>query len=172
MNKTLYTLTVFLLLPLISAPAWGERTVVHSPVEELMIEHTVVKMRLAPGITVTEAGQAMLSKAADLNLRLVGRQQTSKALEQRGIASPHIEIFQFCNPEDAAKMVRHDVIFASYMPCRIALVEDNSGNPWLTTMNLNMMIANSQLPDEIYRIAISTNTKIMTVMTAGANGEF
>jgi hypothetical protein len=35
-----------------------------------------------------------------------------------------------------------------------------------------MMISKSLLPDEIYRIAVSTNTKIMTIMTAGANGDF
>ena len=86
--------------------------------------------------------------------------------------SPHIEIFQFCNPEEAAVMVRHDVIYASYMPCRIALVEDNQGDPWLTTLNLNMMIEKSTLPDEVYRIAVSTNTKMLTIMTAGANGDF
>lgn len=171
MKNVLYSLTASLLL-LYSAHSWSGHTGVHPPVEEMMVEHSVVKMRLAPGLTIAEAGEAMLSKAAELNLRLVGRQHTSKALEQRGIESPHIEIFQFCNPEDAAKMVRHDVIFASYMPCRIALVEDDHGTPWLTTLNLNMMISKSQLPDEIYRIAVSTNTKIMTVMTAGANGDF
>ncbi len=169
MKKILYALLTTLLF---STFVWAEHMPAHSPVEELMVEHSVVKMRLAPGITIAEASQAMLSKAAELNLRLVGQQQTSKALEQRGIESPHIEIFQFCNPEDAAKMVRHDVIYASYMPCRIALVEDNQGTPWLTTLNLNMMISKSKLPDEIYRIAVSTNTKIMTVMTAGANGDF
>ena len=169
MNKTLLALLAALLL---SPPTFATHTPIHSPTEEILVEHSVVKMQLAPGITIEDASQAMLSKAADLNLKLVGRQQTSKALQQRGIASPHIEIFQFCNPEDAAKMVRHDIIYASYMPCRIALVEDNNGTPWLTTLNLNMMISKSLLPDEIYRIAVSTNTKIMTIMTAGANGDF
>jgi uncharacterized protein (DUF302 family) len=166
MKTVIVTLLATLLL---AAPVHSSN---HAPTEEILVEHSVVKMRLAPGISIADAGQAMLSKAAELNLRLVGRQHTSQALKQRGIDSPHIEIFQFCNPEDAAKMVRHDVIYASYMPCRIALVEDNRGVAWLTTLNLNMMISKSELPDEIYRIAVSTNTKIMTVMTAGANGDF
>lgn len=142
------------------------------PSEEVVVEHSVIKMQLAPGLTIAEATDAMLSKAAELNLKLAGRQQTSKALKQRGINAPHIEIFQFCNPEDAAKMVRYDIIYAAYMPCRIALVEDEQGQAWLTTMNLNMMIARSELPDEIYRIAVTTNTKMLTVMTAAANGDF
>lgn len=145
---------------------------VDSPSEEIQVAHSVVKIRLAPGLSIEDATQAMLSKAAELNLKLVGRLQTSKELHKRGIPSPHIEIFQFCNPEDAARMVRYDVIYASYMPCRIALVEDSTGIPWLTTLNLNMMISRSQLPDDIYRIAVTTNTKIMTIMTAGANGDF
>lgn len=169
MNKMITTLISTLLATLLLSSA---AIAIDSPTEEIFVEHSVIKMRLSPTVSIEEASQAMLSKAAELNLRLVGRQQTSKALQQRGIASPHIEIFQFCNPVDAAKMVRHDVIYASYMPCRIALVEDNQGIAWLTTLNLNMLIAKSELPDEIYRIAVSTNTKIMTVMTAGANGDF
>jgi len=58
------------------------------------------------------------------------------------------------------------------MPCRVSLVEDSSGTPWLTTLNLNMMIKQSKLPVDIYKIAVTTNTKMMTIMTAGANGEF
>ncbi len=166
MNKIL-TLLLFLLTSLGTASAMNP-----SPSEEIVVEHSVIKMRLAPDVSISDATQAMLSRAAELNLRLVGRQQISKALQQRGVESPFIEIFQFCNPEDAVKMVRHDVIYASYMPCRIALVEDHLGIPWLTTLNLNMMIAKSELPDEVYRIAVSTNTKIMTIMTAGANGDF
>ncbi len=165
MKKFLLALIMTLLLSPASAT-------MHSPTEEIVVEHSVVKMRLSPSITIEDAAQAMLSKAAELNMKLVGRQQTSKELQSRGIDSPHIEIFQFCNPEEAAKMVRYDIIYAAYMPCRIALVEDNQGIPWLSTLNLNMLIARSQLPAEIYRIAVSTNTRIMTIMTAGANGEF
>ncbi len=165
MKRLLFTLWITLLTP--NLLAFGL-----SPVEETAIEHSVVKMRLAPGITHEDAAQAMLSKAAELNLRLVGRQETSSVLKARGLPTPHIEIFQFCNPEDAAQMVRFDILYAAYMPCRIALVEDGNGIFWLTTLNLNMMISNSKLPDEIYRIAVTTNTKMMTIMTAGVNGEF
>mgnify|MGYP002725446506 CR=1 FL=1 len=142
------------------------------PTQEMLVQHSVVKMRLSPAITIEDATEAMLSKAVELNLALVGRQQMSAALGRRGIDSSHIEIFQFCNPEDAVKMVRYDIIYAAYMPCRIALVEDESGSPWLTTLNLNMMIEKDRLPDEIYRIAVTTNTKMMAIMTAGANGDF
>ncbi len=142
------------------------------PTQEMAVQHSVVKMRLSPAVTIEDATEAMLSKAVELNLALVARQRISDTLKRRGIDAPHLEIFQFCNPEDAAKMVRFDIIYASYMPCRIALVEDSSGNPWLTTLNLNMMIEQGHLPDEIYRIAVTTNTKMLTIMTAGANGEF
>ncbi len=142
------------------------------PTQEMVVQHSVVKMRLSPSVTIEDATEAMLSKAVELNLALVARQKISDTLKRRGIDSPHLEIFQFCNPQDAAKMVRFDIIYASYMPCRIGLVEDSSGNPWLTTLNLNMMIEQGHLPEEIYRIAVTTNTKMLTIMTAGANGEF
>ncbi|MBT3348641.1 MAG: DUF302 domain-containing protein [Thiotrichales bacterium] len=150
----------------------AEHTALEPPTQVVDVRHSIVKMRLAPSVSIADAAEAMISKATELNLALVGQQRISNALRARGIETPHLEIFQFCNPEDAVKMVAHDIIYASYMPCRVSLVEDSSGTPWLTTLNLNMMIKQSKLPVDIYKIAVTTNTKMMTIMTAGANGEF
>ena len=60
-------------------------------------------------------------------MKSVGHQPLSKELAARGVESGRLEIFQFCNPNDAHVMVTHNPIFAAYMPCRIALVEDSEG---------------------------------------------
>lgn len=136
------------------------------------VSQTILKMALKDGINPDDAIQAMLSKASDLNMKNVGHQPVSKELEARGIESPRLEIFQFCNPEDAIKMVKYNTIFAAYMPCRIALVEDSDKKLWLEMLNLDMVINSVALPPDLNRIAIETNGKMLDILTAGATGEF
>ncbi len=136
------------------------------------VQQTVLKMALKKGMSAEDSVAAMLSKATEKNMKNVGRQQVSKELKARGIDSPYLDIFQFCNPEDAIKMVRFNTIFAAYMPCRIALVEDTNGRLWLEMLNLDMLINSVSLPPELESIAIETNGVMLDILTAGATGDF
>lgn len=136
------------------------------------ISQTVVKMSLAEGITLEDAAEAMMSKAAELNLKMVGRQKVHAEIRARGLASPHLEILQFCDPEDAVKMVTKDELYAAYMPCRIALVEDAKGRPWLLMLNLDMLINSNSLSTDLQELAIRVNQSMLAIMTAGATGDF
>ena len=136
------------------------------------ISQTVIKMALADGVTWDAASEAMMSKAAELNMKLVGRQNVGKELQARGIPSPNLEIFQFCDPEDAMKMVAFNPIYAAYMPCRIALVEDGNKKNWLLMLNLDMIINAFSLPPELQAIAIGVNGEMLSILTAGATGNF
>lgn len=77
------------------------------------IKQTVVQMSLQDGITREDAIQALMSRAAEINLKFVARQEVSKELQARGLKTPYLDIFQFCNPEDARKMIMHDPIYAA-----------------------------------------------------------
>jgi uncharacterized protein (DUF302 family) len=136
------------------------------------IKQTVVQMSVQDGISRDDAVQALMSRAAEINLKYVARQQVSKELEARGLKTPYLDIFQFCNPEDARKMILHDPIYAAYMPCRIAMVEDKEGKLWLMMLNLDMLINSELLPPELTEIAIRVNQAMLDVMVAGATGEF
>lgn len=136
------------------------------------VTQTVLKMALKDGMSIEDSVDAMMSKATEHNMKNVGHQAVSKELKSRGIESSHLEIFQFCNPEDAMKMVRYNTIFAAYMPCRIALVEDEKGKMWLEMLNLDMLINSVSLPPELERIAIETNGTMLDILTAGASGDF
>jgi uncharacterized protein (DUF302 family) len=136
------------------------------------ISHSVLKMGLAEGVTADAAAQAMQSKAAELNMKLVGYQNVGKEVSARGIKAPRLEIFQFCDPEDAVKMVQFNTLYAAYMPCRIALVEDNAGKVWLEMLNLDMLIQAYPLPPELQAIAINVNGIMLDIITAGSTGEF
>lgn len=136
------------------------------------IEQTVVKQQLAEDVSADDAIDALQSKAIELNMKFVAHQPLSKELEARGVESGRLEIFQFCNPMDANKMVEFNPIFAAYMPCRIALVEDQEGKMWLMMLNLDMLINNTPLPDDLKAVANNINSILTQIMEAGATGEF
>lgn len=141
-------------------------------VELTDVTQTVMKMSLKPGVERQDAVDAMLSRAAELNMKMVGHLPVSAELQARGIATRHLEIYQFCNPEDAAKMVAFNPIYAAYMPCGVSIVEDRDGRIWLLTLNLDMFISTSQLPENLRKIAITINAQMIDIMIAGATGEF
>lgn len=136
------------------------------------IKQTVIQMPLDEGISTQDAIDAMLSKAVELNQKLVAQQYVSKELEARGIESPYLSIFQFCSPEDARLMVMANPVFASYMPCRISMVEDQEGKIQLMMLNLDMIIQNNFLPQEVVETAIRVNQSMLDIMVAGSTGEF
>ncbi len=136
------------------------------------ISQTVTRIKLAEDVSADDAIDALQSRAVALNMKLVAHQPLSKELEARGIPSGRLEIFQFCNPEDAHKMVSFNPIFAAYMPCRIALVEEPDGNTWLMMINLDMLINNVELPPKLKAIATRINNNLMEIMQAGASGAF
>ena len=108
----------------------------------------------------------------DVGRNLIPAILSVRGFREQGKVSGHLEIFQFCNPEDAFAMVGHNPIFAAYMPCRIALVEDSEGNTWLMMMNLDMLIDNTELTEELHQIATRVNETLLTIIRAGAAGEF
>ena len=136
------------------------------------IEQTVIKQQLAEGVSADDAIEALKSKAVEVNMKFVAHQPLSKELEARGVETGRLEIFQFCNPMDASEMVKFNPVFAAYMPCRIALVEDQEGKTWLMMLNLDMLINNTPLPPELKKIAQKVNNNLTQILEAGATGEF
>lgn len=154
------------------SPAAGTTPKVAPPAKTFDIEQSVVKQPLAEDVTAEDAIDAMQSKAVELNMKIVAHQPLSKELEARGVDTGRLEIFQFCNPMDAHEMVKFNPIFAAYMPCRIALVEDQEGKLWVMMLNLDMLINNAPLPPELKEIAMRVNDTLNKIMMAAATGEF
>jgi len=133
---------------------------------------SVLKMPLDKGVGVRDAHMSINLKAEELNMKKVGYLPVSDELRARGLNPPHLEIFQFCNPEDAMKMVQFNTLYAAFMPCRIALVEDEKGRLWLQMINLDMIIDKYPLPEDLRRIAVKINGQMLQIITAGVKGSF
>jgi uncharacterized protein (DUF302 family) len=68
-------------------------------------------------------------------------------------------------------MVEANINFAAYLPCRIALVEDEKGKGWLVMMNLDMMLQGATLTKELKARATKVRDVLMDIMKAGSNGD-
>ena len=141
----------------------------HTP--SLDIARTVVKVPLADDVSPEDAIDSMKLRANVLNFKLVAHQPLSKELESMGVETTRMEIFQFCDPRIARRMVSHDINFAAYLPCRIAMVEDETGKVWLVMMNLDMFIGSAKLPPELEKDALRVRDSLGEIMQAGANGD-
>ena len=135
------------------------------------IAQTVIKVPLADDVTPDDAIDSMKLRANALNFKLVAHQPLSRELEGMGIETKRMEIFQFCDPRIARRMVSHDIHFAAYLPCRIAMVEDEKGKVWLVMMNLDMFIGSASLPPDLEKDALKVRDSLNEILQAGANGD-
>jgi uncharacterized protein (DUF302 family) len=134
------------------------------------IASTVIKMPLAKGVTIDDAISSMKLRANMLNFKLVAHQPLSEQLKAAGVKHVRrLEIYQFCNPSTAYDMVKFNMAYAAYLPCRIAVVEDKQGKGWLVMMDPQRLLS-SKMPAELRKKAEKVIGDLKQIMHAGANG--
>lgn len=139
--------------------------------EGIALSDTVLKMPLADDVSMDDAVDSMRLRANTLNFKLVAHLPLYKELEAMGVDSKRIEIFQFCDARIANEMVVFNPDFSAYLPCRITLIEDADGKPWLVTLDLGKIIPSANLSPDLLEKAEMVRDKIESIMQAGANGE-
>ena len=170
--KHLFSAALLTLTLACTACATNGTSAQNKPMPVLDIAQTVVKMPLAKGISMDDAVESMKIRANKLNIKLVAEMPLSKQIEAMGVKSRRIDIYQFCDPLTAKKMVEYDINFSAYLPCRIALVEDAQGQGWLVMMNLDMFIQDPKLSTTLKTDAIKVRDTLTEIMQAGAKGEW
>lgn len=144
-------------------------TQVHA--EGMTIADTVLKMPLAEDVSMDDAVESMMLRANTLNFKMVAHLPLYKELESMGLETKRIEIFQFCDARIALQMIQENIDFSAYLPCRITLIEDQAGQAWLTTLDLNKVIQMADLPPNLMEHAVKVRDTIQEIMTAGATGD-
>lgn len=157
------TLALLALLPMLVISA--------ARAEGMSISDTVLKMPLAEDVSMDDAVDSMKLRANALNFKLVAHLPLYKELEAMGVETKRVEIFQFCDARIARDMIAENLDFSAYLPCRITLIEDEDGKPWLVTLDLDKVIQMAGLPPELMENAIKVRDTINEIMTAGANGD-
>lgn len=136
------------------------------------ISRSVVKMPVAKGVTMDDAVESMKSKANFLNMKLVAELPLSKQVEATtGKTERRMAIYQFCDAMTAKQMVDFNIDFAAYLPCRIALIEDEKGQAWLIMLDLSLLINGAQLNPKLKNLAVEVRDNLDAIMKAGANGD-
>jgi len=135
---------------------------------------TVWKAKVAEGLTFEEVDQSIKQVAIDRNIRGVGELPLGdQVAAMNGTPWRKLNIYLYCNPLTAAKMIEHDLAYAAYLPCRVSLVEDETGQLWIYTLDMDMMIYGGKtLPPELLKEAIEVKDIMQDILTRAAEGDF
>jgi len=137
-------------------------------------EATVWKEKVQAGLSAQDVEEAMRSVANEHNIKNVGELPLSKQVEaMSGKPYRFMKIFMFCNALTAAKMVDYSDAFSAYLPCRVTVLEDKTGQLWVYSLNMDLMIYGGKpLPPELKKEALNVKKIIQDIMKRGAIGDF
>jgi len=134
----------------------------------------VYKLAIDPSVSLIDAADSMRLRANKLNLQLVAELPLSKQVEaMTGVAQRTITIFQFCDAITARDLIQINLDFSIYMPCRIALIEDDKGQGWLVMMDVNVdaVAKEKRLPAHLKARIQEVRQSLVNIMQAGARGD-
>ena len=133
----------------------------------------VYKIKIEKGVSLSDAVQSMQLRANDLNLKQVSELPLSEQVAaMTGKPQRRITIFQFCNALVAKKLVDYNVDFAVFLPCRIALIEDDKGQGWLVMMDMDVahLSKDYHIPPKLAEEMQTVREQLKSIMRAGASG--
>jgi len=135
---------------------------------------TVWSAKVADGLTFEDVDQSIKQIAIERNIRGVGELPLGdQVAAMTGEPWRKLNIYLYCNPLTAAKMIEHDIAYAAYLPCRVSLVEDEEGQLWIYTLDMDMMIYGGEtLPPELLAEALEVKEILLDILERAAEGDF
>ncbi|TCJ18186.1 DUF302 domain-containing protein [Parasulfuritortus cantonensis] len=155
----------------LATPGWAADSV-KKPSVVYVVGQGILEMPLADGVSMDDAVESMKLRANQLNFKLVAELPLSKQVEaMTGKPQRRMTIYQFCDALTAKKLLELNPAFAAFLPCRVALVEDEQGKGRIIMLNMDNMIKAANLPPEVKAKAEEVRDNLLSIMTAGANGD-
>jgi uncharacterized protein (DUF302 family) len=154
-----------------SNPAAAQAPAVDDETMRQMIDGSIQRFPIAEDVSVEDAIDSMTLRANMMNFKLVADLPLSEQVEAMGEEANFMRILAFCDALIAKKMVEYDIIFAGFLPCRIAVLEDSEGKGWIVTMNMDMMLQAVDLPEDLQPLAQRVRDTIYSIVDAGVNGD-
>jgi uncharacterized protein (DUF302 family) len=149
----------------------GQAPTVDPATMRQMINGSIQRFPIAEDVSVQDAIDSMTLRANMKNFKLVADLPLSEQVEAMGQEANFMRILAFCDALIAQKMVEYDIIFAGFLPCRVAVLEDNEGKGWIVTMNMDMMLQAVDLPEDLQPLAQRVRDTIYSIVDAGVNGD-
>jgi uncharacterized protein (DUF302 family) len=131
-------------------------------------------VKVSEDLETEDVVEALKSQATQRNFLFVGESPFYKQIEAiTGEEYRYVNFLSFCDARVGMMMLEYQNAYSGFMPCRIALVEDNQGSLWLYSMNLDLMIhGGKELPPELKEAALRVRATIWEMMHAAAEGDF
>lgn len=136
--------------------------------------NTFYRVKVKDSVSNKEVEEAMSLNATVLGIRTVGILSISEMIAiQTGKKQKFLKIFNYISPVNAMIVSEGLNYFAAYMPYRIALIEDKSGDRYLYTLDLKSIISDSvSLQDNLRKRIQQEQDVIFKIMNNGSNGDF
>ncbi len=138
------------------------------------VDAMVYKVAVKEGLNAEDVDTAIISIASELNIKNVGELKLSKQVEAiSGKPYRYVKIYLLCNAMTAASILNYNDAFASILPCRISLIEDEQGKLWIYTLDLDLMIHGGKpIPPALKAEALKVRDTLNQIMHRAAEGEF
>lgn len=137
------------------------------------------KKQVADEISFDEVIESMEIKANDVNFKKVGHSKIWQDVSAiSGLPALRVEVLQFCDAIVGRRMLDFSPEFAIFIPCRITVMEDATGDIWIMTLDWDatwLSMAwhpDSQLTDQLKEDAIRIRDAMEQIMHAGATGQW
>jgi len=164
-------LALLVSMPVMAAGKKAAKPEMDQAAMQMMVQGSIQKFKINDDVSVEDAIDSMMLRANNLNFKMVADLPLSEQVKAMGEESNYMRILAFCDALIAKKMVEHDIIFAGFLPCRIAVLKDAKGQGWIVTMNMDMMVKGISLPKDLQPLAIKVRDTIYSIVDAGVNGD-
>ncbi|MDH3630237.1 MAG: DUF302 domain-containing protein [Gammaproteobacteria bacterium] len=137
------------------------------------------KIKADPELTFDDVVEAMELKANEVNFKKVGHNEFWRDVSAfSGLPTLRLEILQFCDASVGRRMLDYSPEFSIFIPCRITVMEDATGEIWLMTLDWDVSWLarawqpGSRLDPELVKDAIRIRDAMTEIMQAGASGDW
>ncbi len=137
------------------------------------------KIKADPELTFDDVVEAMELKANEVNFKKVGHNEFWRDVSAfSGLPTLRLEILQFCDASVGRRMLDFSPEFSVFIPCRITVMEDATGEIWLMTLDWDVSWLarawqpGSRLDPELVKDAIRIRDAMTQIMQAGASGDW
>ena len=137
------------------------------------------KVKANEGVTFDEVVESMEIKANDVNFKKVGHSKIWQDISAiSGLPALRLEILHFCDATVGRRMLDYSPEFVIFIPCRISVLEDATGEIWIMTLDWDVSWLSmawhpdSQLPEDLKQDARRIRDAMEAIMQSGASGEW
>ncbi len=131
----------------------------------------IARVEIQGGVSFDDAVESLKLRANQHNLKFVGVNALYKEIESlTGKPAKRMEIFSFCDGLTAQKMIAANPLMISFMPCRIAILEDAQGKRWIISMMIDADMI-SALSEDSRKSAERIMNAMKDMMAAASNGD-